>query len=150
MPQSLAEQLAGTPLFGANAAYLEALYEQYLTQPVSIDSTWRSYFDALPATGRPEQPRASILAALAASARRGASARAAPLAAAAGEKQAAVARLIQTFSNRGHLIAHIDPLGLLERPRPRVLDLDYHGLSEADLDTEFFTASRDDWIPRRA
>ena len=48
---------------------------------------------------------------------------------------------MQIYSNRGHLVARIDPLGLLQRPRPRVLELDYSGLSEADLDTEFFTGS---------
>ena len=33
MPNSLAELLAGTPLSGANAPYVEALYEQYLGNP---------------------------------------------------------------------------------------------------------------------
>ncbi len=57
---------------------------------------------------------------------------------------------MQVYGNRGHLVAHIDPLGLLQRPRPRVLDLDYAGLSEADLDIEFYTVSRNEWIPKRA
>jgi len=30
-----------------------------------------------------------------------------------------------------------------------VLDLDYFGLSEADLDTEFFTGSRTEAVPKR-
>jgi len=42
----------------------------------------------------------------------------APMVSEGGEKQAAVSRLMQIYSNRGHLIAHIDPLGLLQRPRP--------------------------------
>ena len=33
-------------------------------------------------------------------------------------KQAAVSRLIQIWINRGHLIAKLDPLGLMQRPRP--------------------------------
>jgi 2-oxoglutarate dehydrogenase E1 component len=66
------------------------------------------------------------------------------------EKQAAVSRLIQSFTNRGHLIAKVDPLGLMQRSKPRVMELDYMGLTEADLDSEFYTASRTDAVPRRA
>ncbi len=46
----------------------------------------------------------------------------------ASEKQGAVSRLLQTTSNRGHLIAKIDPLGLMRRERPRVLDPGVRGL----------------------
>ena len=53
MPPSLLEQLASTPLSGANASYVEALYEQYLRDPASVDAAWRSYFDALPSSDGP-------------------------------------------------------------------------------------------------
>jgi 2-oxoglutarate dehydrogenase E1 component len=151
MPSSLPELLASTPLSGANAPYVEALYEQYLRSPDTIDPAWRRYFDTLPPSAKPEQAHSAVIAAVAArtQAGRGGPSVVQP-AADAGEKQAAVSRLLQIYSNRGHLIAHIDPLGLLQRPRPRVLDLDYAGLSEADLDTEFYTGSRNDWMPRRA
>jgi 2-oxoglutarate dehydrogenase E1 component len=151
MPPSLREQLASTPLSGANASYVEALYEHYLRDPASVDTAWREYFDALPGA-RGERAHAPVIAAVAARTQAApamAVASGAP-SAAASEKQAAVSRLVQIYSNRGHLIAHIDPLGLQQRPRPRVLDLDYARLSEADLDTEFFTASRNEWIAKRA
>jgi 2-oxoglutarate dehydrogenase E1 component len=154
MPPSLTELLAGTPLSGANATYLEAVYEQYLNDPASIDAAWRDYFDALsPSQGTPgaEHAHSAIIAGVAARTQASAAQRPpVPADAVASEKQAAVSRLMQIHSNRGHLIAHIDPLGLLDRPRPRVLDLEYAGLSAADLDTEFYTASRNAWIPRRA
>src|SRR5256885_16055625 len=67
----------------------------------------------------------------------------------ANAQQAAVSRLIQVWINRGHLLASIDPLGLSQRPRPRVLELDYFGLTPADLDTEFFTGSRTEAVPKR-
>ncbi len=67
----------------------------------------------------------------------------------ASAKQGAVSRLIQVYANRGHLIAKLDPLGLSERAKPYVLDLQYFGLSDADLDTEFFTGSRNHAIPER-
>ena len=58
---------------------------------------------------------------------------------AASEKQAAVSRLIQIYGLRGHQIAALDPLKLTERRIPIVFKLDYLGLSEADMDTEFYT-----------
>ena len=59
-----------------------------------------------------------------------------------GAKRSSVSRLIQFYANRGHLIADIDPLGLMQRPMPRVLDPAYVGLTEADMKSEFYTASR--------
>jgi 2-oxoglutarate dehydrogenase E1 component len=151
MPQTLTELLASTPLSGANATYLEALYEQYLHDPASIDPAWRGYFDGLaPAAGTERAHREVIAGVAARTQATPGSLPSVPQDVVASEKQAAVSRLMQIYSNRGHLIAHIDPLGLLQRPRPRVLDLDYAGLSDADLDAEFYTASRNDWMPRRA
>src|SRR5712691_6633535 len=55
-------------------------------------------------------------------------------------KQAAVARLIQAWRERGHLAADIDPLGI---PRPPAPDLDpsAHGLTIWDLDRTFDAGS---------
>jgi 2-oxoglutarate dehydrogenase E1 component len=152
MPKSLPELLASTPLSGANASFVEGLYEQYLKDPSSVDDHWRSYFDALGSRVVSERAHSPIIAAVAARAQQSPTRGSAATArvGVASEKQAAVSRLMQIYSNRGHLVAHIDPLGLLQRPRPRVLDLDYAGLSDADLDTEFYTASRNDWIARHA
>ena len=148
MGPSLAELQAGSPLSGSNASYVESLYERYLGDPAGIDPAWRAYFDALPATPSREQPHTPIIEAIAARARLAPE----PVAAAAmgSEKQAAVSRLIQMYSQRGHLVARIDPLGMMQRPRPRVLDLDYVGLSKDDLDHEFYTSARNAWIARRA
>ena len=126
-----------TPLSGGNAPYVESLYETYLRDPLAVALPWRNYFDDL---GRPAPAQPAPTAA-------------APLAGGAGvasEKQGAVSRLLQTTSNRGHLVARIDPLGLMHRERPRVLDPAYVGLGEADLDTEFYTGSRNEWIAKRA
>jgi 2-oxoglutarate dehydrogenase E1 component len=141
--------LEPTPLFGGNADYLDSLYEQYLRDPGSVEPRWREYFERLaPAVGS-EPSHAAIRSAIADRARQ------APVAATSADgqdgnnaKQGAVSRLIQIWVNRGHLVAKLDPLGLLLRERPKVLTLEYFGLSEADLDTEFFTGSRTDAIPR--
>ena len=59
----------------------------------------------------------------------------------ATEKQAAVSRLIQVYSLRGHQIADLDPFGMQQRPMPMVMRLEYAGLSEADMDTEFYVGN---------
>ncbi|MCC7464391.1 MAG: 2-oxoglutarate dehydrogenase E1 component, partial [Gammaproteobacteria bacterium] len=148
---SLAELLASTPLSGGNAAYVERLYERYLEAPEQVEPQWRDFFQTLGAAPAGERSHASIVASIAARLQSPAAAGAAPgVAAGASEKQGAVSRLMQIYANRGHLIARIDPLDLMQRPRPRVLDLDYTGLTPADLDTEFYTAARTAWIAQRA
>jgi 2-oxoglutarate dehydrogenase E1 component len=150
MSQSLADQLATTALSGGNAGFIEDLYEQFLRDPSGVDPAWREYFKGLGSSGgdiahgpirerllaRVQQPPTP--AAAQGNQPAGASA-----------KQGAVSRLIQVYANRGHLIANLDPLGLQERAKPYVLDLQYFGLSDADLDTEFFTGSRNHAIPER-
>ncbi len=139
--------LEPTPLYGGNADFLDALYEQFLREPASVAEPWRRYFERLAPAGteRAHGPVRADIARRAAAPPRTARA-AAP---AANAQQAAVSRLIQVWVNRGHLIATIDPLALSPRPRPRVLDLDYFGLTPADLDTEFVTGSRSEAVPQR-
>ncbi len=147
MSQSLADLLATTALSGGNASFIEDLYERFLREPNSVDPAWATYFGSLgggadetarpprlPGAASPSMPRpAQSVESTAASA-----------------KQGAVSRLIQVYANRGHLAANLDPLGLQERTTPYVLALDYFGLSDADLNTEFFTGSRNAAIRERS
>jgi len=143
MSDSLKEQYASTPLFGGNASAIEALYEQFLADPDSVPATWRDYFQTLGADDT-EVVHSAIRDELLRGARnrrkvQGKPAAGASHAASSGARQDAVSRLIQVYSLRGHQIADIDPLGLMDRPVPGVLRLDYLGLSRADMDTEFYT-----------
>jgi 2-oxoglutarate dehydrogenase E1 component len=152
MSQSLADQLATTALSGGNAGFIEDLYEQFLKDPASVTLAWAAYFKGLKGSSTHEvahgEVRERLLTrqqapAVAVSAASGASD-------VASAKQGAVSRLIQVYANRGHLVANIDPLGLQERGKPYVLNLDHFGLSDADLDTEFFTGSRIEAIRGRS
>jgi len=143
MSNSLKEQLASTPLFGANASAVERLYEQYLENPGTVPAGWRDYFESM---GDPEAEvvHSRIREDLLAEAREGrrpgvVTTRSSGKPVTSGEKQASVSRLIQVYSLRGHQIADIDPLQLMDRRVPGVLKLDYLGLTDADMDTEFFT-----------
>ena len=143
MSNSLKEQLASTPLFGSNATAIEGLYEQYLDDPAAVPAGWREYFESM---GDPDTEviHSKIREELLAQGRDGRRAgktttHISGKPATSGEKQAAVSRLIQVYSLRGHQIADIDPLGIMDRRMPGVLKLDYLGLTDADMDTEFFT-----------
>jgi 2-oxoglutarate dehydrogenase E1 component len=152
MSQSLADQLATTALSGGNADFIEDLYEQFLRDPNGVDPAWAAYFRALKGAATDEVAhgpiREGLLTRLQSSP--------APVggqntdSSGASAKQGAVSRLIQVYANRGHLIANLDPLGMQERAKPYVLELEYFGLSNADLGTEFFTGSRNGAIPERA
>ncbi len=136
-------------LYGGNAAFIEELYERFLADPKAVDPPWREYFASLGAGGPRDVAHGPLRERLAEATRRPGAA-AAPAAEAASAKQGAVSRLIQVYANRGHLAAKLDPLGLQAAPRPYVLDLAYFGLSEADLDTEFYTGSRTPEVAARA
>ena len=56
-------------------------------------------------------------------------------------KQFADGELINAYRRRGHLKASLDPLGLAERQAVPSLELGFHGLSQADIDTRFQVGS---------
>ncbi len=136
------DQYESSHLQGANATYVEWLYEQFLADPASVPGEWRQFFGSLAADGA-ETPHGPIVQAVGRRLQRagapGAPAAAATEAAPASEKQAAVSRLIQVYSLRGHQIADLDPLGLWERPVPAVLSFDFLGLDQSDMAREFYT-----------
>ena len=153
MSQSLADQFATTALSGGNASFIENLYERFLSDPRTVHPAWAEYFGSLQGGAGREIAHGAIREELLARLQRPAMARPAErdrAPEAASAKQGAVSRLIQVYANRGHLIANLDPIGLQFRAKPYVLDLEYFGLSDADMDTEFFTGSRNEAIPARA
>jgi 2-oxoglutarate dehydrogenase E1 component len=148
MSRSLRELYESSPFSSAQAPYVEDQYERFLADPSSVSTEWREFFapfgsgarpQAGPAPGRPEPKPAQPSTA----------APAHPSPTTDVEKQSSVSRLIQFYANRGHLIADIDPLGLMQRPMPRVLDPAYVGLTEADMDTVFHTASRTSGVEKQ-
>jgi 2-oxoglutarate dehydrogenase E1 component len=149
MQDSLMEIMRRTSqLSGGNVAYIEQLYEKYLEDPTTVPQEWRGYFEKLPRVDTaiaPDVPHAPIRTHFELLGRsRGRSRPATPSPAVSSEheqKQVRVLELIAAYRQRGHKRANLDPLGLMERPAMPVLDLSYHRLSEADLDTVFQTGS---------
>ena len=58
MASVMREFLDSSYLFGANAPFIEELYEQYLVHPGSVPEEWRDYFDRLQQV-RARAPRTS-------------------------------------------------------------------------------------------
>ena len=137
MSKSLKERYETSPLFGGNAPYVEAFYEQYLEDPASVGDELRGYFDSI-GDGAREVPRGPVEREMAARAGR-AKASSAPVPETVLEKQAAVLKLIEAYRMRGHRLARLDPLGIV-RPDPTPeLDPGFFGLGPADDDMEFAT-----------
>lgn len=131
---------------GGNAAYVEELYERYLRDPNSVETQWRDYFEKLPPVngGGVDVPHSTIQENFILMARQRQTTRpiqASTVSSDHERKQVQVLRLISAFRIRGHQSAVIDPLGVMKREEFPDLSLEYHGLSEADLDTEFQTST---------
>lgn len=129
-------------LFGANAPFIENLYESYLADAASVSPEWRSYFDALPAAagGARDVAHGAIQRAFAAMPE----AAAMPVSTAAvdqARKQVYVLQLINAYRFLGVRVASLDPLNRHAKPVVGELDPAYYGLTEADMDSTFNTGS---------
>ncbi|TDK22498.1 2-oxoglutarate dehydrogenase E1 component [Luteimonas aestuarii] len=136
---SLLKQFAQSSQLGANAAYIEDLYEQYLVDPDSVGPKWKTWFDGFKGREAGDVPHSVVMDAVA---RAGKAARADDSTTtenAGSRQQGAVLKLITAYRSRGHLHADIDPLGMLEKPDAPDLELSFHGLSDAQLEHEFST-----------
>jgi len=101
---------------GANAEYIDQLYEAFLDDPDSVSPEWRSFFHGFEHAGADSLPG-----------------RQPKLPASQSEPPIGVERLIMAYRMQGNLHADIDPLGLMERRRSNELTPRYYGLDEAAL-----------------
>jgi 2-oxoglutarate dehydrogenase E1 component len=146
--------------FGINAGYVEELHARWCQSPLGVDDDWRAFFDALQLGLTPALPTfaggghgAAVAANLPPAGTKTNGGGAVPrvraslmpqgpalkeeILAAAGV-QGRVYQLVNAYRVRGHLFAHLDPLGTPPAAAPE-LDLENFGLSEADLDALFPT-----------
>lgn len=147
--QSVMELLWSTSqLSGGNAAYVEELYEKYLHNPNEVPQEWRSYFDKLPRVTESavqDTSHAVVREYFELLGKR----RSRPIAAPGSggvhveheRKQIKVVQLISSYRFCGHQKARLDPLGLMEREPVPDLELGFHELTPADLDTVFQTGN---------
>ncbi|WP_271678651.1 2-oxoglutarate dehydrogenase E1 component [Thermomonas mangrovi] len=137
MADSLLKQFAQSSQLGANGAYIEDLYEQYLVAPDSVGPKWKQYFDALKGHEAGDVPHSAVIEHIAEAGRQ--AARGVVATGSGDERERAVGKLITAYRSRGHLAAVLDPLGMAPKPEAPDLGLAFHRLSDADLGTEFST-----------
>ncbi|VAW55333.1 2-oxoglutarate dehydrogenase E1 component [hydrothermal vent metagenome] len=154
---SMSELLHGSAVYGENAAWLESIYEIYLSSPDKLDKKWRQYFDAIPVKSNghagnnadigidnPNQeisPREMHNYFINYAKHKHAQKFSADISFDHERKQVQVLQLINAYRFRGHQIANINPLETCRETQIAELSLRYHGLSDSDLDTLFETGS---------
>jgi 2-oxoglutarate dehydrogenase E1 component len=127
-------------LFGANAAYMEELYESYLKDPGIVPKEWQIFFESLPHlsdTGTTDISHAEIREYFSRLARQPRSLQM-PISAdlLKERKQINIEKLVDAYRYFGHLASKIDPLGS-ERAGVPELELSQYNLSQTDYDTLF-------------
>ena len=134
---SLIKQFSQTSqLSGGNADFIEDLYEQYLVDADSVGAAWKSYFEGFKGREAGDVPHSVVRAQVQAAARN--AGRGGPgIDEEAARKQTAVGKLVTSYRSRGHLAASLDPLGMMAAQSAPDLDLEFHGLGQSDLDSEF-------------
>ncbi len=127
--------------FGANAPYVEELYEQYLLDPSSVPESWRRQFDALPnvaGNAGKDVAHTPVIAAFTERAKLGA---VRTVASTDDGKQLKVLQFIRAHRVLGSRQSQLDPLKRMEvNPVPE-LELAYYGFTDADMDREFSMGS---------
>ncbi|RMZ81081.1 hypothetical protein DV738_g2392, partial [Chaetothyriales sp. CBS 135597] len=136
------------------AAYVDEMYLAWKQDPSSVHVSWQSYFKnveegKMPVSKAFQPPPGLISQAddyptpLAAGVDVGASA----AQASDVSKHLKVQLLVRAYQSRGHHKAKTDPLGIRGEAeafgysKPKELQLDYYGFTEADLDQEFTLSS---------
>ncbi|MQL48320.1 2-oxoglutarate dehydrogenase E1 component [Photorhabdus khanii] len=129
-------------LAGSNQSYIEQVYEDYITDPNSVDASWKDIFQQLPNAGLSGEQLHSqtrdYFRRLAKDTTRYHSSVSDP---AMDAKQVKVLQLINAFRFRGHQNANLDPLGLWKQDSVPDLDPVFHNLTEADFAETFNVGS---------
>src|SRR2546423_977726 len=129
-------------LYGANASFIEDLYEKYLVNPQSVPEEWREYFDrmqVLPGSAAKDVAHAPVVESFVQRAKAG-QLGAQPARTHVAEQltperlQVAALLLVTAYRIAGSRWANLDPLKRMPRPAAPELEPAYYDLSEADLE----------------
>lgn len=102
----------------AHPSFIEAMYEQYQTDPQSVEATWRAFFQGFEFSQNGNGSAAPT--------------QVAP----ADTKEFAVLSLIKAYRNRGHLLSKTNPIRERRDRHPNLNPEDF-GLTEEDLGKVF-------------
>lgn len=135
----LQNEWASSYLSGGSMAYVDSLYEDYLSDPDSVSADWKEVFSKLPQTdgNAKEIAHRDIRDYFLQNANKKPS----PVIQSADSQQYQVASLINDFRSFGHLAAKLDPLEMTERVPVASLELAYHQLDKTDNNRMFFAGT---------
>ena len=160
-PTSMQGHWRASHLSADSQAYLDHLYEIYLTNPARLSDYWRSYFDDyLSQLQQQDGTNGSAEEGNGASAARSMSHKDVPHGTIVEEfkkyaerplgvrgvglqeslrlaKEGKVAELINAYRTSGHKAAKLDPLGIAQQSFTPDLQLDYYSFGAGDLDDHF-------------
>src|SRR5229473_3372447 len=141
MANVMRQFLDNSYLYGANATFIEDLYEKYLVNPQSVAEEWREYFDriqVLPGSAAKDVAHAPVVESFVQRAKAGqlgGPARTLPVEPVTPERpQVAALLLVTAYRIAGSRWATVDPLKRMPRPSIPELEPGFYDLSEADLD----------------
>jgi 2-oxoglutarate dehydrogenase E1 component len=103
----------------AHPQYIDSLYKDYLKDPQSVETSWRTFFDGFQFAQREMQSTSAARPEIA-------------------QKEMAVFKLINAYRSRGHLFTKTNPVRTRRQYKPS-LDLETFDIDESDLDTIFQT-----------
>jgi len=115
-------------IFKAHSSYIDKMYEQYKTNPESVEEGWKAFFegfefaDGSNLNGTTLSQQAMSKDGLVFTA-----------------DELKVVGLINGYRRRGHLLSQTNPIRERRNRSPH-LDLADYGLTDSDLDTKFFAA----------
>jgi 2-oxoglutarate dehydrogenase E1 component len=136
--------LESSHLAGANATYVEDLYELYLSDPDLVSEEWRRVFEGL---SRPddnyvaEQPHSRVRDYFRRLAQETKHYNVQVSDPDVDAKQVRVLQLINAYRFRGHEAAQLDPLGIWQRPTVAELAPSFHNLNPEDMEETFNVGS---------
>lgn len=135
------KQLSESFLNGTSAYYIEQMYDSWKKDPNSVHVSWATFFHNMDANAPPGEawvppPKINISG---------------PSISESYSNEEIETMLtdhykliclIRAYQVRGHELANIDPLGIMNRTKPKELELSTYDLSDKDLDKEFFLSSK--------
>lgn len=135
--------LESSHLAGANATYVEELYELYLSDPDQVSDEWKRVFDELPTqpSEAAEQPHSRVRDYFRRLAKETKHYRVQVSDPEVDAKQVKVLQLINAYRFRGHQAANLDPLGIWKREPGPDLKPEFHNLTEDDFEETFHVGS---------
>jgi 2-oxoglutarate dehydrogenase E1 component len=112
----------------SHPAYIENLYSDFVKNPDSVDTDLRKFFEGFDFAVSNVNGKTN-----------GSAVSSFPVQSLQLDKEFAVYQLILAYRKKGHLIAKTNPIRE-RKDRHANLDLKYFGLTEGELDTEFYAA----------